>query len=86
MTKTIGSDHWRDPLRSDERSKATHQDFFSIEELARRWHCCRGTVYNRIRLAGAKVLDFSVEGRKSKKLVSARVVYQMEARFTKALP
>jgi len=67
-------------------SEPTHQEYFSIGELARRWRCSRGTVYNRLRLAGVKVLDFGVAGRKSKKLVAAAVVSYLEAKYTKALP
>jgi hypothetical protein len=62
------------------------QAYFSLQELAIRWRCSRGTVYNRLRLAGVKVLDFAVAGRKSKKLVAAPVVLHLEAKFTKALP
>lgn len=60
--------------------------FFSIAELAQRWRCSRGTVYNRLRLAGVKVLDFGAAGRKSKKLVPVAVVLHLEAKYTKALP
>ena len=70
----------------DPNSEPTHQEYFSIGELARRWRCSRGTVYNRLRLAGVKVLDFGVAGRKSKKLVAAVVVFYLEAKYTKALP
>ena len=70
----------------DRHSERTHQEFFSIVELARRWRCSRGTVYNRLRLAGVKVLDFGVAGRKSKKLVAAAVVLYLETKHTKALP
>lgn len=62
------------------------QEFFSINELAIRWRCSRGTIYNRLRLAGVKVLDFGVAGGKSKKLVPALAVAQLESKFTKALP
>ena len=60
-------------------------EYFSIQDLAERWHCSRGTVYNRLRFAGAKVLDFSLAGRRSKKLVAAQVVLKIEARFTRSL-
>jgi hypothetical protein len=70
----------------DRHGEPTHQEFFSIGELARRWRCSRGTVYNRIRFAGVKVLDFGVAGRRSKKLVAAAVVFFLEAKYTKALP
>ena len=71
---------------TDAHSEPTHREFFSIGELAKRWRCSRGTVYNRIRLAGVKVLDFGVAGRKSKKLVAAAVVFYLEAKYTKGLP
>ncbi len=61
------------------------QDFFSIGELANRWRCSRGTVYNRLRSAGAKVLDFAAPGKKGKKAVSAEVVFRIEAKKTKQL-
>ena len=68
-----------------ERTKQ-EQVYFSIPELASRWRCSRGTVYNRLRLSGVKVLDFGAARRKSKKLVSAAVVLHMEAKYTKVLP
>jgi len=37
------------------------------------------TVYNRLRSAGAKVLDFAAPGRRGKKIVSVSVVLQIEA-------
>jgi hypothetical protein len=61
------------------------QPFFSIPELANRWRCSRGTVYNRLRFAGARVLDFASAGKKGKKLVPASTVFQIEARHTKRL-
>lgn len=61
------------------------QNFFSIAELAFRWRCSRGTVYNRLRSAGTKVLDFAPLGKKGKKVVHANVVLQIEAKKTKRL-
>lgn len=66
-------------------STRVHQAFFSIGELARRWRCSRGTVYNRLRAAGTRVLDFSAPGKKGKKVVAAKVVLQIESRKTKRL-
>jgi hypothetical protein len=65
---------------------APMQAFFSMADLATRWRCSRGTVYNRLRLGGVKVLDFAVVGRKSKKLVATAVVLRLEAKYTKVLP
>ena len=55
------------------------QEYFSIGELATRWRCSRGTVYNRLRSSSAKVLDFACPGKKGKKAVPAAVVVQIEA-------
>ena len=52
------------------------QPFFSIPELALRWRCSRGTVYNLIR--GENVLDFATPGHRGKKLVPAAVVSRIE--------
>ena len=46
-------------------------EYFSIAELAERWRCSRGTVYNRLRKVRADILDFAARGREGKKLVSA---------------
>lgn len=61
------------------------REYYSIGELADRWRVSRGTVYNRLRSAGAKVLDFAASGRRGKKVVSVSVVLQIEARKTKKL-
>ena len=61
------------------------EEFLSIFELAQRWRVSRGTVYNRLRTAGVKVLDFAAAGKKGRKVVSTRVVFEIEARNTKRL-
>jgi hypothetical protein len=65
--------------------RSGEQEYYSIRELAERWRVSRGTVYNRLRSAGAKVLDFAAPGRRGKKVVSVSVVLQIEARKTKKL-
>jgi hypothetical protein len=55
--------------------------YYSIPELAQRWRCSRGTVYNAIR--GERVLDFAAPGRRGKKLVPADVVRRIEQRMMK---
>ena len=60
-------------------------EYFSIPDLAKRWRCSRGTVYNRLRAHGAKVLDFAPNGKKGKKVVAASTVLQLEVRQTKRL-
>jgi hypothetical protein len=62
------------------------QPYYSIPELAVRWRSSRATVYNRLRFAGAKVLDLGPAGKKGKKLVPALTVFQIESKNLKALP
>jgi hypothetical protein len=52
--------------------------YYSISDLAERWRCSRGTVYNVIR--GERVLDFATAGHRGKKLVPAEVVRRIEKR------
>jgi hypothetical protein len=61
------------------------QQYLSIKEIALRWRVSRGTVYNRLRRCGAKVLDFAAPGKKSRKVVHIDVVRQIEERKTKRL-
>jgi hypothetical protein len=61
------------------------QEYFSIPELAQRWRCSRGTVYNRLRVTGAEVLDFAPRGKKGKKVVPVKTVLQIEERRMKRL-
>ena len=61
------------------------REYFSIAELADRWRCSRGTVYNRLRAVGAKILDFAPRGRRGRKAVAAKTVRQIEERWTKRL-
>jgi hypothetical protein len=42
-------------------------------------------VYNRLRAAGADVLDFAPRGKKGKKAVHIQVITAIEARKTKRL-
>ncbi len=65
--------------------RSAGEDYFSIADLAKRWRCSRGTVYNRLRSAGARVLDFATPGKRGKKVVAASVVSQIESRVTKRL-
>ena len=53
------------------------REYFSIAELADRWRCSRGTVYNRLRAVGAKTLDFAARGEKA---VSVKTVLHMHTR------
>ena len=68
----------RRPLPND-------QNYLSILQLGDRWQCSRGTVYNRLRAVGAKVLDFAPRGKRGRKVVSLSVVLQIEAQNTRRL-
>ena len=63
----------------------TCQAFLSIGELAQRWRCSRGSVYNWLRAAGAVVVDFAARGRRGRKAVPLAVVLQIEAKKMKRL-
>jgi hypothetical protein len=60
-------------------------EFLSITELAMRWRCSRGSVYNWLRTAGAKVIDFAARGKRGRKAVPLAVVIQIEASKLKPL-
>jgi biotin operon repressor len=60
-------------------------EYFSIAELAERWRCSRGTVYNRLRRVRADILDFAPRGKKGKKLVHATTVFGIEGKHTRRL-
>jgi hypothetical protein len=72
-------------IRERIERRPNKREYYSIGELADRWRVSRGTVYNRLRSTGAKVLDFASSGRRGKKVVSVGVVLQIEARKTKKL-
>lgn len=61
------------------------QEYFSIAELAQRWRCSRGTVYNRLRAVGAQVLDFAPRGKKGRKAVHIKTIIKIEQSKTKRL-
>ncbi len=66
-------------------TKDPPQEYLSFAELARRWRCSRGTVYNRLRSVGAQVLDFAPPGKRSKKVIPVKAVLQIEQRRMKRL-
>lgn len=65
-------------MESTVQSVHEPQAFYSIPDLAERWRCSRGTVYNVIR--GERVLDLAANGKKKKshKLIPFDVVQQIE--------
>jgi hypothetical protein len=68
-------------VNAEEIGKA--QAFYSIPELARRWRCSRGSVYNRIR--GERILDFATKGGRGHKVVPHEVVSNIERRHMRIL-
>lgn len=66
-------------------SLQNEQEYFSFAELAERWRCSRGTVYNRLRRLGAEVLDFAPPGKRGKKVVSLATIIKIEESRTKRL-
>jgi len=61
------------------------QEYLSISELAARWRCSRGTVYNRLRLLGVNILDFAPPGKRGKKVVSLSTIVKVEESRTRRL-
>jgi hypothetical protein len=66
-------------------SSPVHPDFYTIPPLAERWSCSRGTVYNVLRSAGTRVVDFAAKGRKGHKLVPVAAVVEIERRKLRRL-
>jgi hypothetical protein len=61
----------------------TEPAYFSIADLAERWRCSRGSVYNMLR--GEKVVDFASPGCRGHKLVAIATVRRIEAAHTKVM-
>ena len=61
--------------------------FYSIPDLAKRWNCSRGTVYNVLRETEFKLLNLSRKGKdKGKWLIPAAVVEHIEKTRMELLP
>jgi predicted DNA-binding protein YlxM (UPF0122 family) len=71
--------------RTSTQTAQKKQEYFSFVELAERWRCSRGTVYNRLRRVQAEILDFAPRGKKGKKVVRAATVFVVEAKHTRRL-
>lgn len=55
------------------------KSFYSIPDLAARWDCSRGTVYNILAESEFKVLNLTRKGKdKGKRLVPAAVIEKLE--------
>lgn len=70
---------------SSRSAKDSRREYFSIPELADRWRCSEGTIYNRLRATGATVLDFAERGKRGKKVVPVATVLQIERHRTARL-
>jgi len=66
-------------------TEAQNPTFLTFAELAQRWRISRPTVYNWLRDAGAKVLDFSQKSGRGRKLVSLSEVLKIEGQHLKRL-
>lgn len=62
-----------------------HKEFLTIPELAERWRIARPTVYNRLRAADVKVLDFAQRGGRGRKVVPMGEILKIEGRQLKRL-
>jgi hypothetical protein len=71
--------HW------NHAATVVRRDFYSIRQLADRWSCSRGTVYNVLRSTGTSVVDFAAKGRKGHKLVPIAAVKEIERRKLRRL-
>jgi transcriptional antiterminator len=72
-------------IRSRIANDPNQREYYSIGDLAERWRVSRGTVYNRLRSVGAKVLDFASPGKKGRKAVHSSVVLRIESQRTRRL-
>ena len=59
------------------------KDFLTIPELATRWRIARPTVYNRLRSAGLRVLDFAPKGGRGRKVVPLGAILEIERKQLK---
>ena len=69
----------------EQRTVSTPKSFFTIPELAARWGCSRASIYNYLRDAGARIVDFAPTGGKGKKLIPLSVVERIERQRTRRM-
>jgi hypothetical protein len=66
--------------------KVAPAEFLSVDDIAVRWRCSRGTVYNRLRGAGAFALDFTSKRQsRCKRSIPRATVLQIEEKFSKRI-
>jgi hypothetical protein len=59
-------------------SMPVRRDFLTIPEIAERWRIARPTVYNRLKDAGVRVLDFAEKGARGRKIVPLGAILEIE--------
>jgi hypothetical protein len=64
---------------------STPREYFSIAELAQRWRCSRGTVYNLFRRLHLKLTDLGPPGKRGKKAVPMATVLEVERKLGKVV-
>jgi hypothetical protein len=69
----------------EKRRVDSPQSHFSIPELAVRWRCSRGTVYNTLRTAGVRVINLAPGKKRGRKLVPVETVEKLERQRTARL-
>jgi hypothetical protein len=54
------------------------KEFLTIPEIADRWRIARPTVYDRLKNAGVRVLDFAEKGGRGRKIVPLGAILEIE--------
>lgn len=80
LTRHLSRGRRQDSLKPD---GAVPQDFLSIAELAKRWRCSRGTVYNVFRRLHLKFTDLGPPRKRGKKAVPMATVLEIEKKLGK---
>jgi hypothetical protein len=80
LTRHLSREQRQDSLKP---VGAVPQDFLSIAELAKRWRCSRGTVYNVFRRLHLKLTDLGPPGKRGKKAVPMATVLEIEKKLGK---
>jgi hypothetical protein len=80
LTRHLSREQSQDSLKP---LGAVPQDFLSIAELAKRWRCSRGTVYNVFRRLHLKFTDLGPPRKRGKKAVPLATVLEIEKKLGK---
>jgi hypothetical protein len=65
------------------KAASVRRDFLTIPEIAERWRIARPTVYNRLRSAGLRALDFAPKGGRGRKIVPLGAILDIERKQSK---